>query len=220
MNKQFFSARKITYFAILLALVIVLQTFGGSVNIGPVQLNFTLVPIVLGAILLGALGGALLGFACGVVVLIQVIMGLAPFYVVIWTMSPVQTIFTCVVKTTVAGFVAGWVFNLLKRKNVHVAIFVASALVPVVNTSLFIVGCLTMWDAMVAFGGGTDVFAFIIVSLVTFNFFVELGLNLLVSPALYRVIRALDREIVKDNTEEQETSSVQEEKSEQVQDNE
>ena len=49
MNKeQFFSAKRVTGMAVLLALVIVLQAFGGTVSFGPVQLNFTLLPIVLG----------------------------------------------------------------------------------------------------------------------------------------------------------------------------
>ena len=96
-SSRFFTARNITSFAILLALVIVLQTFGGAINIGPVQLNFTLIPIALGAILLGPLAGGILGLACGIVVTIQVIMGLVPFYVLIWTETPVVALLTCVV---------------------------------------------------------------------------------------------------------------------------
>ena len=56
------SAKQITGIAVLLALVIVLQSLGGTIVIGAVQLNFTLIPIVLGAILFGPLVGAFLGF--------------------------------------------------------------------------------------------------------------------------------------------------------------
>jgi hypothetical protein len=53
MEKQkFFSAKNIAILGVLLALVIVLQALGGSINIGAVQLNFTLIPIVLGALVL------------------------------------------------------------------------------------------------------------------------------------------------------------------------
>ena len=192
-SKGYFTARNITALSILLALVIVLQTFGGAINIGPVQLNFTLIPIALGAILLGPIAGLILGFACGVVVAVQVILGLVPFYVLIWTETPVVALLTCVVKTTVAGFVSGLSYKLLVKKNRYVAVFVAVALVPIINTGLFIVGCLGMWDAMVALTGGTNVLGFIIVSLVTFNFFIELAINLLCAPALYRVIKVVDR---------------------------
>lgn len=192
-SKGFFTARNITALSILLALVIVLQTFGGAINIGPVQLNFTLIPIALGAILLGPIAGLILGFACGVVVAVQVILGLVPFYVLIWTETPVVALLTCVIKTTVAGFVSGIVYKLLVKKNRYVAVFVAAALVPIINTGLFIVGCLGMWPVMVQMAGGTNILGFIIVSLVTFNFFVELAINLLCAPALYRVIKVVDK---------------------------
>ncbi len=193
MNSKVFSARNVTSFAILLALVIVLQVFGATINIGPVQLNFTLLPIALGAILLGPWAGALLGFACGVVVAVQVIMGLVPFYVLIWTDAPVQALLTCVVKTTVAGWLAGFIFKIIAKKNLYVAVFVAAAIVPIVNTGLFIVGCLTMWTTIQQIAGGTNILGFILVSLVTFNFFAELAVNLLCAPALFRVIKVVDR---------------------------
>ena len=167
-KEAFFSAKRVTGMAVLLALVVVLQAFGGSITVGAVQLNFTLIPIVLGAILYGAIVGAALGFACGLVVLIQVIMGMVPFYTLIWTNDPVVTTLTCIVKTTVAGLVSGLLFSWLSKKNGLVAVFVASGIVPVINTALFIVGCL-------------------------FNFFVEFAINLIVAPAIFRVIGILDK---------------------------
>lgn len=191
MNRTFFSAKNITVLGVLLALVIVLQVFGGVINVGPVQLNFTLIPIVLGALVLGPIAGALLGFACGVVVAIQVIMGLVPFYTLIWSESPVIAMLTCLVKTTVAGWLSGVVYKKLANKNRYAAVFVASAIVPVVNTSLFILGCLGMWNAIASMASGSNVFGYILVSIVTYNFFLELAVNLLVAPALYRVIKAV-----------------------------
>lgn len=206
MNNRTFSARNVTYLAILLALVIVLQTFGGSVSIGQVSLNFTLIPIVMGAIIIGPIAGAFLGLACGIVVMIQVILGLSPFYVLIWTEAPVVASLTCVIKTTVAGFVSGLIFNLLNKKNRYVAVFVASAIVPIVNTLLFIVGCFGMWDAIASIAGGTNIFGFILVSLVTVNFFLELAVNLIVAPALYRVTKIFigSDKVEQDNTEKSE----------------
>ncbi len=198
-RKAGLSTRDITGTAILLALVIVLQVLGGTISIGAVQLNFTLIPIVLGAVLFGKWSGLLLGFACGVVILIQVIMGLAPFYAVIWTYTPVVTVFTCIVKTSVAGFVAGLLYEWLSKKNSLVALFVASGIAPVINTSLFIVGCLCMSKSITIFQesihmGGMNVLVFILVGIVTFNFFIELAINLVVSPALHRVIGVVEKQ--------------------------
>lgn len=190
-NKFNFSAKQITGIAVLLALVIVLQAVGGTVSIGVVQLNFTLIPIVLGGILFGAWVGALTGLACGIVVLIQVIIGIVPFYTIIWAGDPIVVAITCIVKTTAAGFLAGFIYKLIAKKNKIVAIFVASAIVPVVNTSLFVIGCLCMTNSIYAMAGTQNVFTFILVSIVTFNFFIELAINLIVAPALNRVFKAI-----------------------------
>lgn len=193
-TKKFFTAKNVTTLAILLALVIVLQAFSSAFTFGTVNPNFALIPIVLGAIVLGASAGAFLGFACGIVVLIQVISGLVPFYALIWTETPVVAALTCIVKTTVAGWVAGLLFNWLKKVNLHVAIFVASGIVPIINTALFIVGCLGMHEAIAMIAGGENLFLFILVSIITYNFFVEFGVNLIVSPALHTVYRAVEKQ--------------------------
>lgn len=188
-----FTAKQIAGISVLLALVIVLQAVGGTISIGAVQLNFTLIPIVLGGILFGPLVGALLGFACGVVVLIQVIMGLAPFYVIIWANDPIVTVFTCIVKTTVAGFLCGLVYRLLNKKFPTVSLFIASAIVPLINTALFVVGCLFM-TSVSEMSGGQNILIFILVGLVTFNFFFEFAINVIFAPALKRVIKIVNKE--------------------------
>ena len=203
-REEFFSSRRITGIAVLLALVIVLQAALGTIQIGFVQLNFSLIPIVLGALLYGAIAGGILGFANGVVVLIQVIIGGGnPFYYAIWTMTPFLAALTCLVKATAAGFLAGWLFELIAKKNVLVGVFTASAVVPVVNTTLFILGCLCMnesineFQAMLPDFAGMNIFVFILVGLVTFNFFIELAINLVVAPSLHRVIGILDKRFKK-----------------------
>lgn len=192
-KKAFFSSKNVTGMAVLLALVIVLQAVGGTISIGAVQLNFTLIPIVLGAIMFGPWVGGILGFACGAVVLIQVIMGSVPFYALIWTNDPVVTTLTCIVKTTAAGIVSGLVYQWISQKNELVAMFVASGIVPVVNTLLFIVGCLFMTNSVHQMAGGQNVLVFILVGLVTFNFFIEFAINLIVAPSLHRVIGVLKK---------------------------
>ena len=137
-KKTFFTAKNIATIGVLMALVIVLQMFCGSINIANlITLNFSLIPIVLGAIVLGPVAGALLGFANGIVILIQVILTPSGFYYIIWTYSPVITTLICIVKTTVAGFVGGIVFRLISKKNTLAATFTAAAIVPVINTALF-----------------------------------------------------------------------------------
>ncbi len=199
-RKTFFTARNVATLGILLALVIVLQAFGGSFSIGLVTLNFSLIPIVLGALVLGPAAGAILGLANGIVVLVQVITAPSGVYFIMWSLSPFVTLLICLIKTTAAGLVGGLLFRLVSRKNVYAATFVASAAVPVVNTALFIIGCLCMPETMSAIMAedpalsGMNIFIFICAGLVTFNFFIELAINLVVSPALHAVYSAVERQ--------------------------
>lgn len=202
-KKTFFTAKNIATVGVLMALVVVLQVFAGSINIANlVTLNFSLIPIVLGAIVLGPVAGAILGFANGIVILIQVILTPSGFYYIIWTYSPLVTTLICLVKTTVAGFAGGMVFRVISKKNTLAATFVASALVPIINTSLFVLGCLCMSDTILTHQNtlpqyqGMNIFIFICVGLVTFNFFIELALNLIVSPALNSVYRVVEKQFI------------------------
>ena len=196
-RSKFFSAKNIAYLAVLLALVIVLQAFSASLQaLTVVNLNLALVPIVLGAIILGPLAGAFLGLACGIVVLVQVVMGINGFYTVIWSGSPFVTTLTCLVKTTVAGGVAGLIYNAIKKKNGLAATFVSSGLVPVINTVLFILGCLCMPATMQSMNAeGANLFVFIIVSVVTWNFFIEFAISLVLAPAVHRVVLVIEKQI-------------------------
>ncbi len=191
-KKRSFSAKEITGIAVLLALVIVLQSLSAIFPLF-VQLNLALIPIVLAAVLYGTLAGGFLGLACGIVVVVQVISGGTPFYQLIWANDPIVTTLTCLVKTTVAGLLAGVVYRALVKKNGLAALFVASGIVPIVNTVLFIVGCLFMKDSVYQMANGQNVLVFILVGLVTWNFFIEFATNLLASPALYRVIGVVEK---------------------------
>ena len=193
MEKRYFTAKQITGIAVLLALVVVLQAALGTISVGAVTLNFTLIPIVLGGILFGSVAGAILGFACGVIVLIQVMLGGNPFYTLIWANDPIVTTLTCIIKSTVAGYLGGLSYKILVNKQPIVAVFVASAIVPIVNTLLFIVGCLFMFDSVHSMAGNENLLKFILVGLVTFNFFIELAINLVCAPAIKRIIKIVKK---------------------------
>ena len=177
MKSKSFSSKQIAGVAVLLALVIALQSFSAAIPLGTL-LNFALVPIVLGAIMFGPTMGAFLGFACGVVVLAQVIAGGSPFYALIWANDPIVTALTCLVKTTAAGFVAGYLYAWLEKKNKLLATFVTAGAVPVINTTLFILGALCMTNSVYSMASGQNVLIFILVVLVGANFFLEFAFNL------------------------------------------
>ena len=209
-KKKFFSAKNIAYMGILLALAIVLQWFASSIPMGGgVSLNLALVPIVLAAIMFGMAGGAFIGLACGIVVLIQVVTVPSVFYTTIWTHSPVVTSFICLIKTTAAGLIAGLLYKVIAKKNSIAAVFVAAGIVPIINTALFILGCLCMANTITLFRDllindyemvefdGMNVFVFILVGIVTFNFLIEFALNMVFAPAIHRVVLVVENQISK-----------------------
>ena len=68
-SKRFFTSRNIAFLAVLVALIIVLQLWGGNIRIGGTSLSFVLVPIVIGAVMLGPVAGAFLGLLLGLITL-------------------------------------------------------------------------------------------------------------------------------------------------------
>ena len=192
MKSKSFSSKQIAGVAVLLALVIALQSFSAAIPLGTL-LNFALVPIVLGAIMFGPTMGAFLGFACGAVVLAQVIAGGSPFYALIWANDPIVTALTCLVKTTVAGLVAGYLYAWFEKKNKLLATFVTAGAVPIINTTLFVLGALCMTNSVYGMANGQNVLIYILVVLVGANFFLEFAFNLFFSPTINRVIEIVEK---------------------------
>lgn len=177
-----FDVRKITGLALLTAIVVVLQMLTTLVaRAGMFSFTIALVPIVVGAALYGWKAGAWLGFIFGALTL----MDAGAFFAI----SIPGTIITCLVKGTMAGLMAGVMYKLLEKKNKLVAVLVAAVMAPVMNTGFFILGCLTFFMGYVnELAGGTDAFTFILVGFVGINFFIELGVNLVLSPTIVKLI--------------------------------
>ena len=182
-------------FAILFALVIVLQLWGGSLKIGTVSFSFVLIPIVFGGMVLGKLAGFLLGFSFGVITFIMGVTGLDPFTLVLFNDHPVYTALICLVKGSAAGFFPAVIYGALSKKNAAAATITAAAAAPMINTGLFIAGALLLVRDTIAanFVDGTTVLYFVVIGCAGVNFLVELGLNLVIAPALVRVVRAVVR---------------------------
>lgn len=135
--KRKFDTKAIVTTGLLLALEIVFQVIGNYVQLGPVNINLSLVTIVLAAALCGPLSGAIVGFFNGILALFS-----PSTLAIFMPISPVGTVLACLLKCTIAGVLAGLVFNLLKKKNVIVGLIIASLIVPIVNTGIFSIFCL------------------------------------------------------------------------------
>lgn len=185
---------KMVQLAILVALVVVLQLFGSGIKLGPVSISLVLIPIVVGAVLLGPAAGALLGFVFGLITVIAGFTGMDGFTFILMQTQPVITTLICLAKATLAGLAAGWIFRLLQNKNRWVAVILASAAAPVVNTGIFVLGALTLLGNTIStnfVAADSTLIYFVIIGCAGINFIVEFCVNLVASPAIYRIWTAI-----------------------------
>ena len=206
--------------AILTALVIILQIMGAFIKLGPFSISLVLIPIVIGAATCGVGIAAWLGLAFGVTVLIS---GDAAAFLVVNVAGTIITVLAkgtaCGLFAGLAykGVLAlldkrsekligrikkeyglcdactPGVLKFISRNNRYIAVLVAAIVCPLVNTGIFLIGCLLFfmdtvagWAAAAGLGGG--VAYYMIFVLVGANFLFELGSNIILSPVVVRLL--------------------------------
>ncbi|MGN1060681.1 MAG: ECF transporter S component [Candidatus Coproplasma sp.] len=201
-RQGFFSAKYVSYLGVLAGLVIALQMLSGFMVIRTTSFCFVLVPIVLGGIILGVTAGAILGGLFGVVVLVDALIGMDPFTLYLLGEQPVFTVILCLAKGVAAGVIPALVYKLIAKKNKYVGSIVAAILAPICNTGVFVVGAFFIMQPIMDYFAsvGRDISglnpAYIVfILLIGVNFFVELAINALLSPAIYTVNNVVTKKI-------------------------
>lgn len=194
---------KVLYLAqlgLLLAVVVVLQYIGNFIPV-VAGINLTLIPIVVGAALLGPTGGLILGLACGLMTLFT------PMAQGIMSYSPAMALLICFGKTGLAGYAAGWFYKWIAKKNQFAAIVTASVATPIINTGVFVAGCSLLVDYFVSnpeggFGvvaEGTSMGAFfaMICVMIAPNFIIEFLANAIAAAAIFQVVKVVEKSLRK-----------------------
>ena len=134
------NARTISEYAIFIAIIFVMRATGLSrIPVGPLVMTLTMVPIAIGAMLLGPLGGAILGMVFGFTSLYDAMTGASAMTGFFFQVSPFHTVVLCVVTRTLVGAVTGWLFQLLRkldRQRIW-CYFAGGLLAPMLNTIFF-----------------------------------------------------------------------------------
>lgn len=201
MNKRINSRiLQMVQLAILTALVILLQTIGSAIKIGPLPLSLVLVPIVMGACLLGPKSGAFLGFVFGLITMIAGILGIDVFSNMLWLANPVWFVILCLLKATMAGFGSGLIYKALEKplhqESKTVQTVIASISAPIINTGIFAAGMLLFFfDTMSElpsmfpeYAVYENAFQLLFLGLAGINFIGEFIVNLVFSPLIVRVL--------------------------------
>ncbi len=184
-KNTFTNVKNLTLLALLTSLVVVFQLVATFIPLGFNVGALCLVPIVIGAALLGPLAGAWLGFVFGIVIIATG--GAAAFYV----MGVVETVIVVLLKGSLAGFVSGLLYRLLVKRNSLIAIIVASLACPVVNTAIFTLASFTVFLPGItewANGEGKNLIPYVFLTLIGVNFFVEVAISAVLSPVAHRLV--------------------------------
>ena len=185
--KEQIKIRKMVGIGILLALSFIFGFIGNSVAIGPVSINLTLIPIALAALIYGPIEGMIMGLLSGLLVM------LSPSTAIFISHNVIGTALIVFSKTALAGLIAGLTFRLLRKKNFAFAIILSSILIPIINTSIFGLGCYVFFYNLMFSSVSGNTFIYFCTVVVGFNFIFELAVNALLSPTLVGVIKTVTK---------------------------
>ncbi len=163
------NTKQLVQLALLTAVILVMAfTPIGYLKTLGLEITLIVVPVAIGAVLLGPKGGAVLGTVFGVTSFIQCF-GMSPFGAALLSISPVGTFITCIIPRILAGWLSGVVYAVLKRgKAEKASVWIANLSCPLLNTVLFM-GSLVLFfynteyiQGFAATLGAANPFAFII----------------------------------------------------------
>ncbi len=139
MSRTVMSTDKMVRLAVLVAILLILAfTPLGFLKVGPVAISFLMIPVAIGAVMIGPGGGAFLGAVFGLTSFLQCF-GTDPFGVALLAIQPLFTFILCMVPRILAGWLPGLLFKALTaRVSRTSAAFVAGLSAAALNTILFV----------------------------------------------------------------------------------
>lgn len=172
MNKQHSRTLYLTQLGVLTAVLLLLEVTGlGMIKTLGLEMTILQVPVIVGAILLGPSGGAILGLVFGLVSFAECF-GKSPFGAELLAIQPFFTFLVCVPTRTLMGWCCGLIFRGLSRvipKGKRFLAFVLAALSGALLNTILFMGtlCLCFYhsdyiQSLVAFYGASNFLMFIV----------------------------------------------------------
>lgn len=189
--------------AMLVALLMIFCfTSIGFLKIGIVEITFNMIPVVIGAIVIGPAAGAFLGALFGAASFWQCF-GQSTFGTLLFGVNPFFTVLICFVPRILAGLLPGLIFRAMTKKKDNIAAyFVSAAVGSLTNTVLFVGGfCLLFKDTMLgmASDNGLSPLAFIATAFLL-NAAVEIVANTAIVAAVSKAVTKAEKSKSKEYT--------------------
>ncbi len=182
--KRLVNIKKITYLALLTAIECTLSIITNYMP-GVVNFNIALVPISIGSIILGPIGGLFLGLVNGLITLLAPLTGVFSGY------NLFATIVLCLLKTGCAGVISGLLYKLISKLDEDVAIVVASIIIPIINTLIFFIGAVLFF--LPIYGDSETALSVLFTSVISINFIIELIISIVLTPAIRYIVKILKK---------------------------
>lgn len=175
----------------VLAALIVVMTFTplGYLKVGALSITFLMIPVVIGAIIVGPVGGAVLGGVFGLTSFIQCF-GMDAFGTALADINVFYCAIMCFVSRILAGFLAGVVFRLVDKidKSRVVSFGAASLTGALLNTVFFVFFLIVLFGRTEFVKSFGDSVIAIIAALVSVNSIIESVVCLFVGAAISKAL--------------------------------
>ena len=182
---------KMVLIAMFIALMLVMNfTPIGYITVtGAFSITLMTIPVALGAACTGITGGTILGFVFGLTSFLQAFgigFMIDPSAGPLFNENPFGYTVTCFVPRILTGLIAGLVFSLFERKGKtgFYAFAISSALVPILNTAMFM-SSYVLFYSNTSFGGAVMT---VLLTILTLNFLVELLVTTLAGTVISKVV--------------------------------
>ena len=166
-HKKFDTQQMVTTAMLCAILLIMSFTPLGYLNIGPLAISFNMIPVAIGAIALGPIGGMILGGMFGLTSFLQClgIGGTSAMGVILFEINPILAFVQRFLPRLLAGFISGLVFQGVKKiSNTSIACYATGFTAALMNTVLFMTTLVLLFgntEYMQNLIGGRNVIAFI-----------------------------------------------------------
>lgn len=185
-----FRTTRMVQLALFIA-IIVLMAFTpiGYIKTLGFEITLIVIPVTVGAIVLGPVSGAILGGVFGITSFIQCF-GMSQFGVILLGINPIGTFIVCIIPRILMGWLTGLIFMGMRKKSKTISYAVASLVGPILNTIFFVSTLLLIFyntEFMQGLKGTKNLFAFI-VAFVGLNGLIEAVICFIIGTAISKAI--------------------------------
>lgn len=193
---------RLVQIALLVAIILILAfTPLGYIKTLGLEITLIVIPVTIGAIILGPVGGAILGGVFGITSFIQCF-GMSAFGATLLSINPLGTFIVTIIPRILMGWLTGLLFVGLRRTNMNknVAIALANLAGPLFNTIFFMSGLILFFyktDYIQGFADyfGTNSILSFVIAFVGINGLVEAAACFIIGTAISKALDAYQEKV-------------------------